>query len=63
MKMSTETEMISLIKNIAFKEENSRLTVKRFLNELENAELIMWVRQQGFGEPNYIYILILKKGT
>ncbi len=55
--------MISLIKNIAFKEENSRLTVKRFLNELENAELIMWVRQQGFGEPNYIYILILKKGT
>lgn len=38
------------------------MTVKRSLNELENAGLIMRVRR-GFGEPNRIYILIPKKGT
>lgn len=35
------------------------MTVKRSLNELENAGLIMRVRQ-GFGEPNRIYVLIPK---
>ena len=33
------------------------MTVKRSLNELENAGLIMRVRQ-GVGEPNRIYVLI-----
>ena len=35
----------------------SAMTVKRSLKELEDAGLIMRVRQ-GVGEPNYIYILI-----
>ena len=35
----------------------SSMTVKRSLNELENAGLIMRVRQ-GIGEPNRIYVLI-----
>ena len=35
----------------------SPMTVKRSLNELETAGLIMWVRQ-GVGEPNRIYVLI-----
>lgn len=35
------------------------MTVKRSLNELENAGLIMRVRR-GFGEPNRIYVLIPK---
>ena len=35
----------------------SAMTVKRSLNELENAGLIMRVRQ-GVGEPNRIYVLI-----
>ncbi len=35
----------------------SHMTVKRSLNELEAAGLIMRVRQ-GFGKPNRIYILI-----
>ena len=35
----------------------SPMTVKRSLNELENAGLIMRVRQ-GVGEPNRIYVLI-----
>lgn len=35
----------------------STMTVKRSLNELEAAELIVRVRQ-GFGEPNKIYVLI-----
>lgn len=35
----------------------SHMTVKRSLNELEAAGLIVRVRQ-GFGEPNKIYILI-----
>jgi len=38
----------------------STMTVKRSLNELEDAGLILRVRQ-GFGEPNKIYILIPKK--
>ena len=33
------------------------MTVKRSLNELETAGLIMRVRQ-GVGEPNRIYVLI-----
>lgn len=37
----------------------SHMTVKRSLNELEEAGLIVRVRQ-GFGEPNKIYILIPK---
>ena len=52
----------------------STMTVKRSLNELEDAGLILRVRQgfgehaglilrvrQGFGEPNKIYVLIPKK--
>ena len=35
----------------------STMTVKRYLNELEAAGLIVRVRQ-GFGEPNKIYVLI-----
>ena len=35
----------------------SSMTVKRSLNELETAGLIMRVRQ-GIGEPNRIYVLI-----
>ena len=35
----------------------SPMTVKRSLNELEDAGLILRVRQ-GFGEPNKIYVLI-----
>lgn len=38
----------------------STMTVKRSLNELEDAGLIIRVRQ-GFGEPNHIYILIPRK--
>ena len=38
----------------------STMTVKRSLNELEDAGLILRVRQ-GFGEPNKIYVLIPKK--
>ena len=37
------------------------MTVKRSLNELENAGLIMRVRR-GVGEPNRIYVLIPKRG-
>lgn len=36
------------------------MTVKRSLNELEDAGLILRVRQ-GFGEPNKIYVLNPKK--
>ena len=39
----------------------SPMTVKRSLNELETAGLIMRVRQ-GVGEPNRIYVLIPGKG-
>lgn len=38
----------------------STMTVKRSLNELEDAGLILRVRQ-GFGERNKIYVLIPKK--
>ena len=37
------------------------MTVKRSLNELESAGLIMRVRQ-GVGEPNRIYVPIPGKG-
>ena len=36
------------------------MTVKRALNELENAGLVMRVRQ-GVGETNHLYILIPKE--
>ncbi len=36
------------------------MTVKRSLNELENAGLIMRVRRRGFAELKRIYILIPK---
>ena len=38
----------------------SPMTVKRSLNELEQAGMIMRVRQ-GIGEANHIYILLLKE--
>lgn len=38
----------------------SPMTVKRSLNELEQAGMIMRVRQ-GIGEANYIYILLPKE--
>ena len=38
----------------------STMTVKRSLNELEDAGLILRVRQ-GFGEPNKIYVLLPRK--
>ncbi len=50
------------IKQLASALSRCEMTIKRSLNELENAGLIMRVRQQGFGEPNHIYILIPKKG-
>lgn len=40
----------------------SPMTVKRSLNELEQAGMIMRVRQ-GIGEANHIYILLPKEGT
>ena len=40
----------------------SPMTVKRSLNELETAGLIMRVRQ-GVGEPNRIYVLIPGKAV
>ena len=42
---------------ILFVLSRSSMTVKRSLNELETAGLIMRVRQ-GIGEPNRIYVLI-----
>lgn len=38
----------------------SPMTVKRALNELEQAGMIMWVRQS-VGEASHIYILIAEK--
>lgn len=38
----------------------SAMTVKRLLNELEDAGLILRVRQ-GVGEPNRIYVLVPRK--
>ncbi len=49
------------VKQLADALSRCDMTVKRSLNELENAGLIMRVRQQGFGEENRIYILIPKK--
>lgn len=40
----------------------SPMTVKRSLNELEQAGMIMRVRQ-GIGEANHIYILLPKEGA
>ena len=51
------------IRQLAAELSRCEMTVKRSLNELENAGLILRVRQRGFGEPNHIYILIPKKGT
>lgn len=50
------------VKQLAAALSRCNMTVKRSLNELENVGLIMRVRQQGFGEPNRIYVLIPKKG-
>lgn len=50
------------VKQLAAALFRCNMTVKRSLNELENVGLIMRVRQQGFGEPNRIYVLIPKKG-
>ena len=49
------------ITGIAAVLSRSPMTVKRSLNELETAGLIMRVRQ-GVGEPNRIYVLIPGKG-
>ena len=51
---------ISPIVELAAALARSTMTVKRSLNELEDAGLILRVRQ-GFGEPNKIYVLIPKK--
>ena len=51
------------VRQLAAELSRCEMTVKRSLNELENAGLILRVRQRGFGEPNHIYILIPKKGT
>ena len=40
----------------------SPMTVKRALNELENADLVMRVCQ-GVGEANHLYILLPKEGA
>ncbi len=48
------------IKQLAAALSRCEMTVKRSLNELENAGLIMRVRQRGFAEQNRIYILIPK---
>ena len=48
------------IKQLAAILSRCEMTVKRSLNELENAGLVMRVRQRGFAELNRIYILIPK---
>ena len=48
------------VRQLAAELSRCEMTVKRSLNELENAGLIMRVRQEGFAEPNRIYILIPK---
>ncbi len=48
------------IKQLAAALSRCDMTVKRSLNELENAGLIMRVRQRGFAKQNRIYILIPK---
>ena len=42
------------VRQLAAELSRCEMTVKRSLNELENAGLIMRVRQQGFAEPNRI---------
>ena len=51
------------VRQLAAELSRCEMTVKRSLNELENAGLVMRVRQRGFAELNRIYILIPKKGT
>ena len=53
----TQNWQIQLNNAIAAVLSRSPMTVKRSLNELETAGLIMRVRQ-GVGEPNRIYVLI-----
>ena len=48
------------VRQLAAELSRCEMTVKRSLNEPENAGLIMRVRQRGFAEPNHIYILISK---
>ncbi len=48
------------VRELAVALSRCEMTVKRSLNELENAGLIMRVRQRGFAEQNRIYILIPK---
>ena len=48
------------VRQLAAELYQCEMTVKRSLNELENAGLIMRVRQRGFAELNRIYILIPK---
>lgn len=48
------------VRQLAAELSRCEMTVKRSLNELENAGLIMRVRQRGFAELNRIYILIPK---
>ena len=48
------------VRRLAAELSRCEMTVKRSLNELENAGLIMRVRQRGFAELNRIYILIPK---
>ena len=48
------------VRHLAAELSRCEMAVKRSLNELENAGLIMRVRQRGFAELNHIYILIPK---
>ncbi len=48
------------VRRLAAELSRCEMTVKRSLNELENAGLIMRVRQRGFAELKRIYILIPK---
>ena len=60
MAMMNEMESVSYTHLDVYKRQvlsRSPMTVKRSLNELETAGLIMRVRQ-GVGEPNRIYVLI-----
>ena len=52
--LSTDIDNITALAAVL---SRSSMTVKRSLNELETAGLIMRVRQ-GVGEPNRIYVLI-----
>ena len=48
------------VRQLAAELSRCEMTVKRSLNELENAGLIMRVRRWEFAELNHIYILISK---